>query len=55
MTHIIFGIILLNAQPFLEYNLHALYPFCHQIIVVEGALQSSGLLHVFSWLFIDPY
>ena len=39
-----FGIIVLNGQPFLEYNLLALYPFAHQIIVVEGATKSAAAL-----------
>lgn len=41
---ITFGIIALNAQPFLEYNLRALYPFAHQIIVVEGAARPAAEL-----------
>lgn len=32
-----FGIIVLNGEPFTRYNLRALYPFAHQIIVAEGA------------------
>lgn len=44
MTRITFGIIALNAQPFLEYNLNALYPFAHQIIVVEGATLAAKSL-----------
>jgi hypothetical protein len=34
---ITFGIIVLNGEPFTRYNLRALYPFAHEIIVVEGA------------------
>lgn len=34
---ITFGIIVLNGEPFIGYNLRALYPFAQQIIVVEGA------------------
>jgi hypothetical protein len=34
---ITFGIIVLNGEPFTAYNLRALYPFAHQIVVVEGA------------------
>lgn len=41
---ITFGIISLNGQPFLEYNLRALYPFAHQIIVVEGATKAAAVL-----------
>lgn len=39
-----FGILALNAQPFLEANLRAIYPFAHQIIVVEGAVRSARRL-----------
>jgi hypothetical protein len=38
---ITFGMIVLNGEPFLRYNLRALYPFAHQIIVVEGACPSA--------------
>lgn len=44
MPKVTFAILALNALPFLEYNLRALYPFAHQIIVVEGAVRTaSGL------------
>ncbi len=36
-----FGMIVLNGEPFLKYNLRALYPFAHQIIVAEGASYNS--------------
>jgi hypothetical protein len=39
-----FGIIVLNGEPFIRYNLRALYPFAHQIVVVEGA--SPGAKHI---------
>jgi len=39
---ITFGIIVLNGQPFIGYNLRSLYPFAHQIIVVEGACRSAA-------------
>ena len=39
-----FGMIALNAQPFLEYNLRALYPFAHQLLVVEGATRAAASL-----------
>ena len=39
-----FGMIVLNGRPFLEYNLRALYPFAHQIIVVEGACEPAASL-----------
>lgn len=34
---ITFGIIVLNGEPFIQYNLRSLYPFAHEIVVVEGA------------------
>ncbi len=39
---ITFGIIVLNGEPFTRYNLRALYPFAHQIIVVEGAAPAAA-------------
>ncbi len=39
---ITFGMIVLNGEPFLRYNLRALYPFAHQIIVVEGAAPGAA-------------
>ena len=36
-----FGMIVLNGEPFIKYNLRSLYPFAHQIIVVEGANRNS--------------
>jgi hypothetical protein len=44
MTRITFGILALNSQPFLEYNLEAIYPFAHEIIVVEGAVRAAASL-----------
>lgn len=44
MTHlpkITFGMIVLNGLPYLQYNLRALYPFAHQIIIVEGASPAA--------------
>ena len=41
---ITFGIIVLNGEPFIKYNLRALYPFAHQIIVVEGAAPAAGVI-----------
>jgi hypothetical protein len=38
---ITFGMIVLNGLPFIEYNLRALYPYAHQIIIVEGAAPSA--------------
>ncbi|MDY6796176.1 MAG: glycosyltransferase family A protein [Actinomycetota bacterium] len=37
-----FGMIVLNGQPFVPYNLEALYPFAHEIIVVEGATTGAA-------------
>ncbi len=44
MTHprISFGMIALNGEPFIRYNLLALYPFAHEIIVVEGAVEAAA-------------
>lgn len=44
MIRVTFGIIVLNGQPFLQYNLRALYPFAHQIIIVEGAVAAAQSL-----------
>jgi len=41
-TRITFGMIVLNGEPFIKYNLRSLYPFAHQIIVVEGANSNSA-------------
>lgn len=40
--NISFGMIVLNGEPFTRYNLRALYPHAHQIIVVEGACPSAA-------------
>ena len=40
--NITFGMIVLNGEPFIRYNLRSLYPFAHQIIVVEGACPSAA-------------
>ena len=37
LPRITFGMIVLNGEPFIRYNLRALYPFAQEIIVVEGA------------------
>jgi hypothetical protein len=39
---ITFGMIVLNGEPFIRYNLKALYPFAHQIVVVEGAASAAA-------------
>src|SRR5262245_14627805 len=36
-----FGIIVFNGEPFIRYNLRALYPFAYQILVVEGACAAA--------------
>lgn len=40
---ITFGIIVLNGEPFTRYNLRALYPFAHEIIVVEGSSLNAAI------------
>jgi hypothetical protein len=42
MPRVTFGIIVLNGEPFTRYCLRALYPFAHQIIVVEGAVAAAA-------------
>lgn len=37
-----FGMIVLNGEPFVGYNLRSLYPFAYQIIVVEGACPAAA-------------
>jgi SAM-dependent methyltransferase len=37
-----FGMIVLNGEPFVRYNLRALYPFAHEIVVVEGACAAAA-------------
>jgi glycosyltransferase involved in cell wall biosynthesis len=41
LPRISFGIIVFNGEPFLRYCLRSLYPFAHEIIVVEGACASA--------------
>src|SRR5450756_1924974 len=36
-----FGIIVLNGEPFTRYCLRSLYPFAHEIIVVEGGHEDA--------------
>lgn len=36
-----FGIIVLNGEPFTRYCLRSLYPFAHEIIVVEGGHENA--------------
>ena len=42
LPRVSFGMIVLNGEPFVRYNLRALYPFAHEIIVVEGAAHASA-------------
>lgn len=42
LPEVTFGIIVLNGEPFTRYNLRALYPFAHQIIVAEGASPKAA-------------
>ena len=41
---ITFGMIVLNGEPFIRYNLRALYPFAYEIIVVEGAVTAAAAI-----------
>jgi hypothetical protein len=41
LPRITFGIIVLNGEPFIRYTLRALYPYAHEIIVVEGATHGA--------------
>jgi hypothetical protein len=38
---ITFGIIVLNGEPFTRYCIRQIYPFAHQIVVVEGACERA--------------
>lgn len=40
-VRVTFGVIVLNGEPFTRYALRALYPFAHEIIVVEGAAPGA--------------
>jgi glycosyltransferase involved in cell wall biosynthesis len=41
MPKVTFGVIVLNGEPFTRYCLRALYPFAHEIIVVEGGHEDT--------------
>jgi glycosyltransferase involved in cell wall biosynthesis len=41
MPKVTFGIIVLNGEPFTRYCLRGLYPFAHEIIVVEGGHEDT--------------
>ncbi len=34
-----FGMIVINGEPFIKYNLANLYPHAHEILIVEGAVE----------------
>ena len=42
LPRVTFGMIVLNGEPFMRYNLRALYPFAHEIIVAEGAAPAAA-------------
>lgn len=42
LPKISFGIIVLNGEPFTRYNLRSLYPFAHEIIIVEGSVRAAN-------------
>jgi glycosyltransferase involved in cell wall biosynthesis len=42
LPRVTFGIIVFNGEPFTRYCLRALYPFAHEIIVVEGACIAAA-------------
>jgi len=44
IPRVTFGIIVLNGEPFTRYCLRALYPFAHEIIVVEGACAAAAAI-----------
>jgi len=44
LPRVTFGIIVLNGEPFTRYCLRALYPFAHEIIVVEGACEKANVI-----------
>ena len=41
LPRVTFGIIVLNGEPFTRYCLRSLYPFAHEIIVVEGGHRDA--------------
>ncbi len=41
LPRVTFGIIVLNGEPFTRYCLRSLYPFAHQIVVVEGGHEDT--------------
>jgi hypothetical protein len=41
LPRVTFGVIVLNGEPFTRYCLRSLYPFAHEIIVVEGGHEDA--------------
>ena len=41
LPRVTFGIMVLNGQPFTRYCLRSLYPYAHEIIVVEGGHEDA--------------
>jgi len=44
LPRVTFGIIVLNGEPFTRYCLRSIYPFAHEIIVVEGASPHAAAI-----------
>lgn len=42
LPRVTFGVIVLNGEPFTSYCLRSLYPYAHQIVVVEGASPGAA-------------
>ena len=42
LPRVSFGIIVFNGEPFTRYCLRALYPYAHEIIVVEGGHEGTA-------------
>jgi hypothetical protein len=39
---ITYGLVVLNGEPFVRYQLRSIYPYAHEIIVVEGACPAAA-------------
>lgn len=44
LPKVTFGTIVLNGEPFTRYCLRGLYPFAHEIVVVEGACEDASAI-----------
>jgi hypothetical protein len=44
LPRIAFGMIVLNGEPFTQYNLRSLYPCAYQIVVAEGIYRMAVVL-----------